>query len=405
MPNEDGITGVDSLCYLILLMDSLGLEVNSVKVSEFWTQSLQQKELSAELIELLVFFWQRAGKQREFSPLTFTAVTHVETKELIEVTHKAFESSRIAEIKITEPEQAQEVIEKLTAKEEPIPKTIVNSTENPLESTPVQMTAVMPPTDTNMSGRYIYGIVFGGDDFQSTGIDGNPVYTVSYRDIGALVHSCPPNAYESTDREQVENWLRQHQKVVDEALKYTNSLVPMSFDVIIDGSSADNPENVLKQWLQERYTPLKDLLEQLSGRVEYGIKIYYSIEKLTEKVTKENPEIIELTNRLASMSKGTAYLFRSELSQKIRKAVEEEGKILATEIIVKIGQMVIDVKENKVEAEISNSQKPILNLAVLADPDKVDVIGDFLESLQTNGGYVITFTGPWPVYSFVKDLN
>lgn len=259
--------------------------------------------------------------------------------------------------------------------------------------------------DSKLSGRYLYGIIPGVADFQTTGIDGNPVYLISYRDIAALVHACHPKAYESSNREQVENWLRQHQNVVDEALRYTNSLIPMSFDGIIDGSSASNPDDVLKQWLQERYNSIKDLLKQLSGCVEYGIKIFCSDEILIEKVTKENPEIVELNDRLLSMSKGTAFLFRSELSQKIRKAVAAECQILANEIIIKIRQVVIDLKENKLDKEVSGNQRTILNLAVLAHPDQVEVIGDLLENLQTNGHYRVAFTGPWPAYSFVKDLN
>ena len=148
--------------------------------------------------------------------------------------------------------------------------------------------------DSKLSGRYIYGIIPSVTGFQTTGIDGNPVYLIFYRDIAALVHSCHPKAYQSSNREQVENWLRQHQNVLDEALKHTNSLIPMSFDGIIDGSSISDPDDILKQWLQERYILIKDLLEQLSGCVEYGIKIYCSNEMLTAKVTKENPEIVGL---------------------------------------------------------------------------------------------------------------
>jgi hypothetical protein len=261
------------------------------------------------------------------------------------------------------------------------------------------------PEEFNLFGRYIYGIVFGANDFRTTGIDGNPVYTISYRDINALVHACNPKAYESQDREEVETWLRQHQKVLDEALEHTVSLVPMSFDVIIDGSSSAAPDDLLCQWLEERYGLIKDLLERFSGRAEYGIKVYGSVATLTEKVTKENPDIIELSNRLASMSKGTAYLFQSELSQKIRKAVDEECLNLAAEISAKIRPIVTDLKENKLETGTSDCQKAILNLAVLAEPESVEVIGDLLESLQTENQYKIVFTGPWPAYSFVKDLD
>jgi hypothetical protein len=442
MPNKEVFTKLEPLCYLILLMDSLGMEVSSAKIAEVWSK-LQPEELSTELIELLVFFWKRSAKPKQFSSLPYidtpsasaclspipipcpcpSSNTHttVETEKAIQSppeSHKEVNRIRSREVKSEpEPEQVQEpfaIKEKSAVKKEPTNQAAVNvrdsieqeQSEAKLpESTPAPTTAVISSEDTGLSGRYIYGIIFGTDELQTTGIDNSPVYTIFCRDIGALVHACAPNPYESTDRAQVEKWLRQHQDVLDKAFKHSSSVVPMTFDMIIDGSSATNPDDVLRDWLQERYSPIKSLLEQLSGRAEYGIKINCSIETLTETVTQENPEIIELSNRIASMNKGTAYLFKSELAQKIRKAVEEECKVQAKKIIAEIRPLVSDLKENKLDSEISNNQKPILNMAVLVEPDKIEAVGTFLESLQIKSQYTVIFTGPWPAYSFVKDLE
>ncbi len=410
MPNEESLKPMEPLCYLILLMNSLGIEVNSIKISEFWTGALQQKALPAELIEFMVFFWKRSGRQRDFSTLTCQPSVCAETVESIKPS-KVFDGNKGTPEKAPELAPLHEVKENVPVKE--VPVQIGTSQENSnqkspnktLESIPMQTADELLPDDNSLSGRYVYGIVLEADAFQTTGINDNPVYMIPYRDIGALVHACPSHAYESTDREQVEKWLREHQNVLDKAFKHTNSLVPMTFDMIIDGSSAANPDTVLEQWLQDRYEAIRKLLNQLSGRAEYGVKIYCSLEMLTEKVSKERPEIIELTNKIASMNKGTAYLFKSELAQKIRKAVEEESKTLAKEICAKIRPLISDLKENKLDTEVSNNQKPILNIAILADPDKVETVGNLLENLQMSGQYTIVFTGPWPAYSFVKDLE
>ncbi|HBE80152.1 MAG TPA: hypothetical protein DDW65_20575 [Firmicutes bacterium] len=438
MPNKEAFTKLEPLCYLILLMDSLGIEVSSAKIAEVWDK-LQPEELSTELIELLVFFWKRSAKPKQFSSLSYIDTpsasacpctcpdthTKLETEKAIQSppeSHNEVKRIRSREVEAkpeltAETEQVQgtlEVEEKAAVKKESANQAVISlrdsieqeQSEAKLpESTPAPTTAVISSEDTGLSGRYVYGIIFGSDELQTTGIDNSPVYTIFCRDIGALVHACAPNPYESTDRAQVEKWLRQHQDVLDQAFKLTSSVVPMTFDMIIDGSSAANPDDVLQDWLQERYSPIKSLLEQLSGRAEYGIKINCSIETLTEKVTQENPEIIELSNRIATMNKGTAYLFKSELAQKIRKAVEEECKLLAKKIIAEVRPLVSDLKENKLDSEISNNQKPILNMAILAEADKIEVIGAFLESLQTKSQYTVVFTGPWPAYSFVKDLE
>ncbi|HBF39505.1 MAG TPA: hypothetical protein DDW50_19575 [Firmicutes bacterium] len=414
MPNEEIFAKLESLCYLILMMDSLGLEITSGKVSEMWTKSFHQKELPAEFVEVLVFFWKKSRKQRNFSTLELTPMAGEVMEQSLEFPKiSEFNQTKAPESKPVQNGQAKPpVVEKSAVKEvstaprEKVdPGNSTNSSGNSPEPVSTPITTDVLPEDAGQPGRYVYGIALGASDFRTAGIDGLPVYTISYSDIGAIVHMCPPNAYESTEREQVEKWLRQHQDVLDNAFKYTSSVVPMTFDMIIDGSSAANPDDVLKQWLQERYEALKNLLAQLSGKEEYGIKISCSLEMITEKVSKENPEIIELTNRIAAMNKGTAYLFRSELAQKIRKAVDEDSKALAKEICVKIRPLVADLKENKVDTEIVDNQKPILNMAVLTAPDQVEIIGNFLEKLQTDGQYEITFTGPWPAYSFVKDLE
>ncbi len=410
MPNEESLKSMEPLCYLILLMNSLGMEVNSSKISEFWTGALQQKALPAELIELMVFFWKRSGRQRDFSALTCQPSVCAETGESIDPS-KVFDGNKGILEKAPELRPLREVKENVPVKEVPVQagtrqeNSTQKSPNKTMESIPIQTADELLPDDTRLSGRYVYGIVLETDDFQTTGINDNPVYMIPYRDIGALVHACPSHAYESTDREQVEKWLREHQNVLDRAFKHTSSLVPMTFDMIIDGSSAANPDTVLEQWLQDRYEAIRNLLNQLSGRAEYGVKIYCSLEMLTEKVSKERPEIIELTNKIASMNKGTAYLFKSELAQKIRKAVEEESKRLAKEICAKIRPLISDLKENKLDTEVSNNQKPILNIAILADPGKVETVGNLLENLQMSGQYTIVFTGPWPAYSFVKDLE
>jgi hypothetical protein len=407
MSKEMNLIDLQSIGYLILLMDSIGWKVDAGKVSRFWTESLKQKELSAEFIQFLIFFWEQARKQMTDNPLpagaSFPGPDEEPAAPSPETAGDHGMANRILPVADPVPEAKKDFKEPATLDlnpASPLPET----EQDWAELDAGDLNPPISPGDTQLSGRYIYGIVLGAKDFHTTGIEGNPVFTVSYGDITALVHSCDLKAYESDDREQVEKWLRQHQNVMDEALEYTNSLIPMSFDIIIDGSSAPNPDDVLKQWLKERYDRLKDLLEQFSGRAEYGIKIFCPNESLTEKVAKEDPEIVELSNRLATMSKGTAFLFRSELSQKIRNAVARECKVLANEIIAKIRPMVIDIKESAPDKEISNNQRSILHLAVLINPDKVELIGDFLENLQASGQYAVVFTGPWPAYSFVKDI-
>ena len=101
------------------------------------------------------------------------------------------------------------------------------------------------PAASLHEGRYIYGIAKGSTQFTpgQVGINGNRVYTITYQDLSAIVHSCPAEPYQSKDEQTVREWVKTHQSVLEAARGQFKVVIPLSFDTIItsvnDGVSVD----------------------------------------------------------------------------------------------------------------------------------------------------------------------
>lgn len=374
-----------TLSYLLLLMGSLGMEVKPENVKLFWRHVAGEEcqDSDEDLIESLVFLYNSAKRQKLPAGSGSVKKGPGDTLQREE----------------TGDGRAGTDKEQSSLKNSPMPCQV--TAENPK----IKIGAEPGNADLTPAGRYIYGIGLGAKkNFKTKGIEDAEVYLISYKDIAAIVHKCPTVPYQTDDREIAAVWITKHQEVLDEAMMNFSCLIPMGFDVIIDGSSVKDPDTVVRSWLKDRYSAITDQMKRLSGKVEYGVKVICAGDVLTSMATK-NPEIIEATKRLEGMSKGASYLLRSELDKKIRAAVENLRNSMAKEISDKLREFVDDLKENKPAKENPNGKMNILNVALLADPAKVEVIGEFLEEIQTRPGMEVSFTGPWPPYNFVKDLD
>jgi hypothetical protein len=69
--------------------------------------------------------------------------------------------------------------------------------------------------------RYIYSIAKMGTrvSLGEIGIEKTEVFTIPYKDIAAVVHSCQPLAYDTLDKAQAEEWVLSHSYVIDQAMR------------------------------------------------------------------------------------------------------------------------------------------------------------------------------------------
>src|SRR5229473_5227166 len=132
-------------------------------------------------------------------------------------------------------------------------------------------------------GRYVYGIIQGekAASFGKIGMGsaGDQVYTLSYRDIAAVVSNTSVFIFDPTR----ENALA-HEHVVETVMR-THTIIPMSFGTVF--RTDDDIERVLRSI----YASLKDVLTQMAGKLEFGLKVNWDRDQIIEELKQEDEEI------------------------------------------------------------------------------------------------------------------
>jgi uncharacterized protein YajQ (UPF0234 family) len=255
---------------------------------------------------------------------------------------------------------------------------------------------------THPEGRYLYCVADSGEraDLGKLGLDGKEVYTIPCVDLCAVVHNCPSEPYKSEDNEKVKRWVMAHEKVVEVAWERFGTILPVSFDTIIKGEKDRGVEENVKNWLKEDYAHLKQKMDKMRGKAEYGVQIFWDPKFIADEIAKTNEEIKNLNHEIKSKSKGMAYMLKQKLENLLKKEMEKKADSCFKEMYTKIKMCVDETKVEKTK-RIDDKSQMLMNLSCLLDKEKYKELGEELEEINKQEGFTVHFTGPWPPYSFV----
>ncbi|MGD0646278.1 MAG: gas vesicle protein GvpL [Candidatus Bathyarchaeia archaeon] len=250
-------------------------------------------------------------------------------------------------------------------------------------------------------GRYIYCIINSHEKLaiRKAGLDNADIYTVSYEDIGAILHACPAKPYESKEANKVKQWIFNHNNVIDKASEIFGAILPLSFDAIIKGGDAD-----VVDWLSKGYKKLKKELERLKDKAEYTVQIFCEPDQITDKIVAEDDTLRELKEKVEKTPKRTAYLLHRKFELKMKDASNAIAIKLAEEFASTLREHVEEIKIANVHhvPERFKDKKLIASFSCLVLNDKVQNLGKTLGTINGQQGYAVRFTGPWAPFSFSK---
>ncbi len=237
------------------------------------------------------------------------------------------------------------------------------------------------------------------EDLGQIGIEKNSVFAINCHDLTALVHSCPPKAYDTRDQAVAEAWIIEHSFVIDQAMKKFPSVLPFSFDVILKGD-----DTAVAQWLERNREALDRDLERLEGRAEYGIQIYYDNNRLTESILAGEPELQSLKSRIDRESRGKAYLLQKKLDQTVKALAAKRAAELAASTLAEIKSLSDELKvdEKRRKPEAFKALTLLASYTCLVKSEAVEAIGKKLDEINRLEGFTVRFTGPWAPFSFVS---
>lgn len=251
-------------------------------------------------------------------------------------------------------------------------------------------------------GRYIYCIVENSkeEDLGNIGLGGSKVYTIPYQDISAVVHNCPAKPYESEDNEVLKAWVIAHEKVVERAWEKLGTVLPLGFDIIIKADEEKYPEEIVKDWLRGDYQNLKDKLDKVKGKAEYGVQISWDTKVISHVLIEKDEELNKLSEEIKSKPKGAAYMYKQKLEKLLRGRLEREAERYFKEFYGRIKECTDEIRMEKLKKE-EEPRQMLMNVSCLADKKDVKALGDELDKINNGEGIFVRFTGPWPPYSFV----
>jgi hypothetical protein len=249
----------------------------------------------------------------------------------------------------------------------------------------------VPTHPAEESGRYVYGIVRskGPMTFGSIGIGGagEPVYTVTYLDIAAAVSKTAVAIFDPTR----ENALA-HEHVIETVMK-NHTIIPMSFGTVF------RTDDDIREVLKSIYSSVKDVLEQMAGKLEFGLKVNWDRDQIIQELMEQDEEIRRFHREIIRKQLQSTYFARMQLGRMIDKALAERSIRYVREIYEALRICCVASRDNQPIGD-----KMIMNAAFLVERERETEFDRIVNKLARKYGKRLKFkyTGPWPPYNFVN---
>ncbi len=246
----------------------------------------------------------------------------------------------------------------------------------------------------NGEGQYIYGIIAANQrrEFGPIGIGarGDVVYTLPYQDLAAIVSSSPIVKYAVTRENSMA-----HAKVLEKAMEeYT--ILPVRYCTI-----AKEEEIIIEKVLKTRYQEFTDLLGEMEGKMELGVRARWTnLDAIFAEVVEENKNIKAIKEALLSeRNEQRKYAGKVKIGQLVQKALEEKKKREAEELLEALRPLSLDCKENVIYGDMN-----LVNAAFLVTKEKEREFDRKMQELEKLYGVrkQLKYIGPVVPYNFVE---
>ncbi len=246
----------------------------------------------------------------------------------------------------------------------------------------------------NGEGQYIYGIIAANQrrEFGPIGIGarGDVVSTLPYRDLAAIVSTSPIVKYPVTRDNSMA-----HAKVLEKAMEeYT--ILPVRYCTI-----AEKEEAVIEKVLKNRYQEFIDLLREMEGKVELGVRVRWTdLDAIFAEVVEENKDIKAIKKALLSeRNEQKKYAGTIKIGQLVQKALEEKKKREAGELLEALRPLSLECKENQFYGDMN-----LVNAAFLVAQEKEREFDCKMQELEKVYGErkKLKYIGPVAPYNFVE---
>lgn len=242
-------------------------------------------------------------------------------------------------------------------------------------------------------GKYIYCIISTKDErnFGPMGVGGrgDEVLTIGYDDLSMVVSNHTMAKF-VVNREN----MLAHEKVIEEVMREFDSVIPVRFGTI--ASNADEIRNLLDR----RYWEFKNLLRDMSNKVELGVKgLWKNMDVIFKEIVAENKEIKRAKEKIQNDAGKKNTQDKMGVGRMVKEALQKKKEQEAERIVDALRRTAFEYKLNKTIGD-----EMFVNAAFLVDKGREKEFDNIMDDLSEEYKDRIKFmyTGPMPVYNFVN---
>jgi hypothetical protein len=249
---------------------------------------------------------------------------------------------------------------------------------------------------------YLYCMINNGTEtsFGNIGITDNEVYTVPFRDIGAVVHklrygygsnpnpsTLNPKPSNSDANDYMVELVISHQHIIDMATDKFGSVIPFNPNRILEGS-----DEAVIALLKRDYIKIKNTLNEIEDKAEFGIQVFMTRDVMIDRIKCESDEFM----RLKELNSGKAYV----LGQRVLRAeLEQKVDSVCKSVYAQISKCAAKIKINEITGTLMLDKQLIMNLSCLIHDDKQDELKGVLK--EVDDCFEVRLSGPWQPYNFI----
>jgi hypothetical protein len=238
---------------------------------------------------------------------------------------------------------------------------------------------------------YVYGIVPADAPVDLVADQGMGAVVQLHADgpLGALVEVVDPDRPLGRRKDPVA-----HSTVLN-TMAEQGPVLPMRF-----GSVLQSAEAVVEELLRPQRDHFSELLEEVSGLVQFTLRARYVLDTVLAEIVEAEPEVAELRRRTADLPEDATHFERIRLGELVARAVDVRRRVDTEELLDRVTPLARDVVVREVSGLDALSE-----FALLVDTDAQDDLVEAAEAwaMELDGRIQLSLVGPMALYDFVPE--
>lgn len=237
-------------------------------------------------------------------------------------------------------------------------------------------------------GLFLYAIipVSAPETYDFTGIGGAPLYSIAVGEVAFLVSDFADKTIRP-ERRHLSLFHEVHKKLFE-----LTFFLPMRFGILTDNVAQ------LKKILTQHQEDFKNQLQNFSSAVEMGVKLQWDVPNVFDYLLTLHPEIKEARDEMLSRS-DASFNDKIKIGQLFGETLDAERRQQSDKMQAILSHATLEFIENPCRKE-----HEVMNLTCLVEKAQLKAFEDAIAEagIQFNDDFLISYSGPWVPYSFVK---